>query len=458
MPLSAVLSRQEFVEWLGGSYIPRAASGLGDRYRSEGNIRLVWELDAGPPSVKNVPLISIQRLHLKDFFAFTSTYVSTFSPLSAFFRIVPDDILHEVLSSHEGKSGSRIPDEFIGITIAEAYAQTGGSVGIEKLSIQAGLATISSSVIAAIASGYQAPRLETVIECWSSARELLANEKARLSADAISPFWAALSRAIFDRSKSDFGYQPYGRAIEFVRQQLVQGFSVNAGAWRELTRDLPEELRALADERNVAREEQVRKIDTVSDLLIESSRVEPLIREIVAGFLIARLSGGSFEYLRFCDPFLEKLPRTVLWFGLFASLQRDSNIMSIGDCLGRRLAQKVFSFSGPFSPPVCDIGYFELEAFRIDHVHSPKFRTDNQNIILVELLPGVVARYRTSREASGHMPGAAKTDKALLNQLRATIGSAARLIDRLENREASLFPESQGSPRGNEKRGRSSKN
>lgn len=462
MPVSAVLDRKAFVEWLSGNSLLRASSGIANARLAPGSIMMVWESNSGPPSLRNVPLISVPKSQMRDFFAFTSTYVSTYAPFSAFFRVVPSELLSQILDVTVAQNEIRIPEEIVSVAIAEAYVQTGGNVSPDKLSIQAGLATVSSSVIAALSNGYTGrERLDTVLSNWALARDLLVYDQLKVTPDAVAPFWLPLLNAMDGVSRAvDIGeaHDSYGRAVSFVRRQLIEGFSVESSAWRELTRDFPEAVRSLGDERSIARERQVENIDFATALLLDAPRAQPLLREVVAGFLIARLSGGSLEYLRLCDPFLDRMPRAVLWFAFFASLQRNSNVMSFADCLGRRLARQLFAWSGPFSSPVCDIGFYELEAQALDKKQLGNFRKDQQNITLVELLPGVTARYRMSRETSKTVSeGGAVVDRNLLNHLRITLMSATRMLDRIADQQPNLFGDSAGGTRGGDKRVRSPK-
>ncbi|MFN3657129.1 MAG: hypothetical protein ACK4UO_07730 [Pseudolabrys sp.] len=460
MPVSAILDRKEFVEWLGGNSLLRSSAGIASSRLAPGHIMMVWESNSGPPSLRNLPLISVPKSQMRDFFAFTSTYISTYAPFSAFFRVVPSELLEQILDATVAQHEIRIPEEFVGIAIAEAYVQTGGNISLDKLSIQAGLATVSSSVIAAVSNGYVGQdRLETVLSNWALARDLLVYDQLKVSPDAVAPFWlpllnamAGLSRPIDTRETDS-----YGRAISFVRRQLTEGFSVESHAWRELTKDFPEAVRALGDERSLARERQVENIDFATTLLLDAPRAQPLLREVAAGFLIARLSGGSFEYLRLCDPFLDRMPRAALWFAFFAGLQRSSNVMFIADCLGRRLARQLFAWAGPFSSPVCDIGFYELEAQALDKRQLGNFRKEQQNVTLVELLPGVTARYRMSRETGKATESRAGFDRSLLNQLRVTLMSATRTLDRIADQQPNLFGDPASDSRTGDKRIRNPK-
>ena len=251
MPVSAVLNRVSFVEWLGGSHVPRASAGVSSaRHRAE-EIVFVWDAHSGPPSLKNVPVISVAKQEMRDFFAFTSTYVATYTPFSAFFRVVPDELLHQMLNRESAQK--QIPEELVGVAIAEAYIQTGGSIPIEKLSIQACLATVSSSIIAAVSNGYETSHLDMVLSSWALAREFLVLEQPKIGTDAVAPFWMTTISGIYGATTSNSTYDSYNRALAFIRQQIDQRFLIDPSSWRELTRDFPESVRALADEKFSAR-------------------------------------------------------------------------------------------------------------------------------------------------------------------------------------------------------------
>jgi hypothetical protein len=448
MAVFSILTREEFLRWLGGAMVPQARTYLHKdvQQTGAGEILLAWAEIPSKPSFSNPPIISLPRNRMPEFFAFTSTYVSNYKPFSAFFRVVSHDVLEDLIGDRRVNAHQiDVPEELVAVALAEAYLQVGGGRSLEDITVQAGLATVSSSVIAALVNGYARDHVEQIILTWASAREIYVQERPKFAADTSVAFWSPIMDALDVREKSSHHYGAYQKAISFVRSQLTKGFDADPGAWTDLSQNLPDAMRSWGGTRTSSREDQVRNIDSASSFLVDAPNIEPLIREIIAGFLVARVSGGSIEYLNLCDPFLEKLPRAVLWFGFFVGCWRNGNVLSAGDCLGRRLARQLFGSSGPFAAPVADIGVHELGTFR---GQPPRFRTEQQAVVSVELLPGVTARFRMRPEsADARDRDASATRLSILRQLRSTLVAALGQIDKVQGEEPGLFGNLENDPR-----------
>jgi hypothetical protein len=438
MPSFCVLSRERFLEWLAGSFVPRdARSRLSGVPRTgSGEVVLGWKDEPASCRLATAPVIIVPSRLMSEFLAFTSTYVTTFQPLSAFFRIISRELLEE-LYEDERERARDLPEEFVAIAIGEAYVQVGGSRSLKDISVQAGLATISSAIIAGIARGYKRQNIQNSISDWGASREILLSEQAKFPAEAVLGFWAPILDVLFEGRKQAANYGPYQSAVSFVRSQLVRGFDGDSTAWPEFARNLPDSIRVLGEQKNLSREDQVKIIDSVAERLIAADDIEQLLREIIAGYLVARISGGAIEYISLCNPFLARLPRAVLWFSFFVACWPKGNVLSAGDGLGRRVARNLFIWNGLFSPPTADIGVRELERQATERTLSRNIRTDQKAVVSVELLPGVVARYRTRHDVA-EQPRAPEIDTAIddrsLRDVRASLTSALRTIDTLQAR------------------------
>ena len=433
MPVSTILDRERFLQWIGGNLIVRATSGVPTgRKLGSGEVMLVWQNDADIPNANNAPLVVIDRSQMRDFFAFTSTYISTYSPFSAFFRVVSSDVIEGVIQTTINPHRQTLPEEFVAILVAEAYVQSGGTP-LEKTSVQACLATISFSILSAIARGYDRETLNYIMPAWSAARGLLTTEKLTLDADDINAFWAPVLDAIYGEGhRSGSGYGSYTRVVQFLRRQLAEGAG-HSDAGLELLEELRDPISDVGHKKALTREERVLAFSSTLASLANDKNVEPLVKEIIAGFMLARIGDGSLEYLQACQQFLPSMPRAALWYGFFVTCWRNNDVLTISECLGRRLSRHLFSWSGAFSSPVCDIGFNELHIRVQGPSRSVPYRTEHQAVTLIELLPGVTARFRTSRQNAvtsnyAHRIG----ERDALRQVRTSLQNAAKLLERVE--------------------------
>jgi hypothetical protein len=141
---------------------------------------------------------------------------------------------------------------------------------------------------------------------------------------------------------------------------------------------------------------------------------------------------GSFQYLPLCREFGNDLAGATLWFGLWASLQKTSDVLTIGNCAGRRAARDVFNVAKPFDIPRDDISFDELQVIGINPSDQPKFRSAQQAVLSVELVPGVSARFRwgkAQQKISESSPRAVED----LSELQLLLERAARMANRLSD-------------------------
>jgi hypothetical protein len=119
--------------------------------------------------------------------------------------------------------------------------------------------------------------------------------------------------------------------------------------------------------------------------------------------------------------------------GLFASLHPDSDVMIAGDCLGRRVVRHLFSPFYLFDAPHADLSLDELEVLTDDRRKEPKFRTEHQSSVAVEVYPGVSASYRLLRSGRGDVDRSDRTaDGEQLRELRYLLDRANSVIDRMD--------------------------
>jgi hypothetical protein len=445
MPVVSSLNREQFLAWLGGSFVPDSGRarliGPGHKLTDPDDVLLAWRDKPDRPRADNAPIIGVPERKLREFFAFTSTYVSTYVPFSAFFSVVPAEFFDDVLHSRDTELKYSLPYEIAGVLVSEAYLQLGeAGRSLEDIPVQASLATVSSSVIAALATGYDIERIGDVVEYWSRARRLLVDEPLKLPPEASLQFWYLVGRAFATSSHSSRNTGSLGSIVtQFINSQRRGGFGVDMGLWPELTKGLSE-IQIIGEVKDESREDQVRRLDAISKVLLSSDHVDVTLRELVAGFLIAKISGGSMEYLHLCDAFTAQLPRTPLWFGLFVGFWKDNNVLAVADCLGRRVVRQVLIPSNPFSVPLADIGLHELEARADTRRDRWKLRTDQQSVIVVELLPGVSGRFRFARDTRTESAerrqlaseAGRSEDKKRLQDIRNALAHAVHVLDEME--------------------------
>jgi hypothetical protein len=405
MTFVATLNREQFVGWLGRTFEPVVKKVHSEQLTDmggQGEIFLVWDTKPGRESINGArPLISVANSELRSFFAFVGTYVSTYQPFSAFFRVVPFELLSELVVEWP-KRENVLPNMFVGAVIAEARLQTGERARRpSNISIQSCLATMSGAAVAALAAGFDRLHLYSILERWLKTRQRLANGDLRVQSQRIAEFWNVVGQ-VYEKDGPLYRLSSVAESIRPIVRFLAEVMSSpddsDPETWLGLVQDLPgahEALRRMRD----SREDRVRAMDQVLPSVTAAEKVDLRIREAVLGYLASRIAGGSMSYLDLLDPIETKMPGALMWFGLFASIRADTDVMSAGECLGRRVSRHLEQTkSGIFIPPSADVSFDELQNILAEPKTELKLRTEHQNVISVELFPAVTSVFRLSRE------------------------------------------------------------
>lgn len=451
MTYSASLTREELLSWLGQSFAPNAQKGYAKQIGKLGSriVTLVWADEPLSTSIKgDRPLIAVPRADIREFYSFVGTYVSTFYPFSAFFRVVTAEQIADLLDEYRPQKSIKINSSYlVGPIIAEARVQSGDNVrSLSDLSIQACLATMSASAASILAAGLSRHDLEKGCERWFRTRELLKEDSLPLDFRSIVEFWNTIS-LIFEetpllRVAAD---ETLRKVIQFVTEVVSSPTDADPELWGPLTEGLSRSRFILGSMRD-SREERVRALDDVTREIATNESVDRRIREVVAGYLASRVAGGSFSYLQLLNPLENQLPLAPLWFGLFSAFRPDSDVMTVAECLGRRISRDIEQPAPLFSNPTADLSIDELEVLLSNGTSPPKLRTEHQSSIAVEIFPTINAVFRLPRESrKGSDPHIPAVPKQLIGELRYLTQRLMRTVEDLDDpRQQRLFSDDQG--------------
>lgn len=439
MAYGASIDREEFIRWLGGFAQPAVRKVTATTFAAirDDSLILLWADRPESTGLNHRRPIIVIPGDVREFFAFVTTYVSTFQPFSAFFRVVSGPIAASLLRLEERASyAPGLPLEFaVGPMLMEARSQLGRrSAELDDLTIQACLATASRPLAEAILSGLDREGLEKIFMNWSRARAILSDDQLRLPSQNIHEFWLLVSAALNPSDDLWTGSSQARLAIQFLREAASLPYGMVPEMWGYVTEGLPRSREAL-QRMDGSREDRVRALDS-SLVELAKGGESNFTREIVAGFLSSRVSGGSLRYAQLLDGHSESLPAAILWFAFFSAFHPDTDILTIGENLGRRVARRLTSKLGIFQEPTVDISVDELELFMMNSRADQRFRTEHANVLTVEVFPGIGAAFRTPREwRRSEQEAPAVSDNSVL-ELR-------YLIERMEVAVESILPKRQ---------------
>jgi hypothetical protein len=411
----------------------------------EGQIALAWLDDS---TDLRTPIIVVPSRELREFFAFAATYIGSYSPISAFFQIIPLEFFTNLPRDPHPLHESTLKP-FLGLCIAEAYTQLGGDGRrVSDITLQACHATQSSVGLSALHCNYSNDIVVQSLERWQAVRKLLRSESLRVPAARVADIW---NLAIGGASERPYPNSSAERELitTLVRAAFSEDFANNPAGWISAAPVVDRNLLSTLSFGGT-REERVSAFDRVV-AAVRGSGAEDLRKEALIGFAAAQVAEGSFAYLGLLDQVAKELPLAPLWFGLFAGAHPKSDVLTTGECLGRRLERRARLQSMTSALAGADVSFDEFGMVS-DEGRTRRLRTEQQTVLRVELFPGVIGLFRQQRD--GRPETEARVSPDLTKEIKATVARLMVLADALEGvpapspasrSEPTLFPETQSS-------------
>lgn len=388
----ASLGREELVDWLGNqNELPTeqlTAKFL--KNTAPDRVLIVWDSDGRPNAT---PIIAVHQDGMRDFFAFVSTYISEFKPFSAYFTVVPVENLERVVSSKSLDAASKWNfSKLVAVAFAEAYVQSRGKVSsLNDLTVQGVQATLSASLMSAIWKGFEPDELAQISKRWVESRRLISGGELAIPPNTVLEVWEDIGVGVW--AKPGIKSRHPRKKIASYVGEFFNG-SQSFDEWF-----LPIAKEALGTEEAVvtlkgAREERVKALPDILDMLFRGSNADRSFLEFVAGGLLSMVGNGSMSQLQLTERLARELPKSVLWFGVMSAFQSRTDALTASNCLGRRVLRDLLRDVDAFSPPHYDISLDELSVLGEKALLSDVVRTDHSGTIDVGLLGSVQAPFR----------------------------------------------------------------
>ncbi len=383
------LTRQEFLGWVAdpqGADFARGGYKIGRGSRRE--VTLVW-----PDDDQNMdPVVVVSPADLREFLAFTSTYVGTHSPFTAFYRVIPDEFL-ERWPKQLSDVRPAIARALLGAVICDAAVQTGAAnPRASDINLQACLAAPSYVISAATLAGYDIDMALVALDRWYKVRSEIAAGSTKVAQNRLTEFWSSILGTLLSERQT---YRPRvsGDGANLL-SIAMEGSQPDELEFFPLLRRLPG-TSGLVEALRGTREQRVQALDRLWSAL----RVSPVPvdqKELIIGYVTSQVAEGSLNYLTLACRLAAELPLSVLWFGIFSGLNRGTDVFNAGECLGRRLFRKLRPRGKTLPPISADVGFEEFLLLSQEG-RMASLRTEQQSALDVELIPGVQGRYRMAR-------------------------------------------------------------
>lgn len=393
----AQLSRDEFLSWMGGDHRMAIGHKAPSKTSSqEGMVLLVW--DKSEVGDGGRPLIAIPTEDMRDFFAFVGTYMTTFRPYSAFFRVVPIEMISAIEERQLPVNDvlQRVARVAAGSAFSEVYLRAGGRVVGNRTQLPAIAATLSATFGQAIVAGYPTRVLDRLAKQWSAIHRGTNNSiLEQADADQIALIWRLISDAARDGMSDSLA--ALGRSQHTISRFLAEALR-GRGFNNALLLSLASSMSTTVDPAQILTSSREERIRAFNDFVarLDPTSVDPLPGQFLAGLLLAISGNGSFDLLRSGVELLSRSPTSIVWFGVCAALFEESNVLTTANCAGRRLARDLQRPHGLFDSPSADLNSYEYFMLKrdmdaLDQVNS--HRADGLEIELLGNITTSISRY-----------------------------------------------------------------
>lgn len=413
MALYASIDRRRLLDWLAGEslgsdlrQIDLSGSGsnlfaVGNALSPKSEMLLLWadEERANDRTVR--PVIVTKDENVDDLLAWSSTFIATYSPFTAFFRVLSISDLErfEVFTRPQEWMDSRLRDDLAGVALAEAVIQTGfRSSGIKGINLQACEMTFSFAALKGINSGLHPAQLFDLADAWDRVRSASSQRPLALSAERALSFWLLATEALLSdgHRRSDSGWM--FALSEFIRQvQASEERDPDLVQWSGEPA-IKKILDRFTEALHLPRERQIKVLDSATKELLTLDQPLPLT-EAVFGYMVSRLGDGSFDYLTLPAEYKDQLQASALWVAFFSMFREGFDGLTANYSLGRHVAKKARTSSNIFDTVSADISAREVQTI------SGKRRSGITNLvnplIQVELLPCLTVPFPNPLKANG---------------------------------------------------------
>ncbi|WP_035967718.1 hypothetical protein [Bradyrhizobium sp. YR681] len=380
------------------------------------------------------PIVCVAERDLQEFFAFVSTYSTTVRPFTAYFRVMPLELI-DILDNADRERGNemQIARMVAGAGIADVWMAAARQAERPSNVLPLLQSSLSLALGQTVLAGYSEAAFHWVLQEWMTTRASRGDLATDRNVGGISVAWRlvniATTRLLPRRSLQEYG----GPIASFIRE-AVEARAIRPEMLRSLSEIAGPEL-DLEKMLAASREERINRFNAaLADL---KRRGEADLRsQFLAGLMLAMAGNGSFEMIRSAREFDGWLDGAATWFGICASLFDESNVLTYANAAGRRIVRDLLRQDDPFDVPRADIASTELRFVGGSSADLGQLGAYAPNSIEVEILPNVVTRLLSNQgDESGGSAEQRETLLRTLDELSYLASRARRMLLDRDGRE-----------------------
>ncbi len=447
-----VANREDLLDLLAGKLhnadAVRETNRLPEKPMRPEELCLIW-----PSNPRNrVPLptlIMVPDGGLRDFLAWTTTFIGGYRPFTAYCRVLERGTAHEFERNISPVLGE-LENACAAIIIAETLTQLGEQTQPNELSIGTCKGSYSYSMSRLLALHVSQKQMDSVSAKWALCRKLTEQSDHKMDFESIKRIWKILW--ILSGSSDDLFPVSSDKDADILEActQLRIGGSIRANTWRKLTYGHKELIDIIVSMEGIKEQAVVSLEQNLANL--DHYIYDPFLQSFICGYLFSLLSSGSLNHIGLIRTFLGKYPGAMLWYGVCSGLSPRSEILGLFQGLGRRLLRDLLFEDSYLTPPRSDISLDELEVFFKGDVSFDDFKKDSPNKLNVEIAPFISMTVKWPSKKIE--PSRTSLPQERASVLLQDLGNAIRRIDEIHRKlisASNIGTERQPSKHGKDK-------
>ena len=318
----------------------------------------------------------------REFIAWATTYLKHMRPFTAFVRVVD---IEEYIMLERIKNinvSSREINILVGLIIGELLTlQKMGRV--KHLNSMAAESTLSYAFAKLFMHNLPFKTTDLITQ-YETTRNLAGVQTLSSKNIQIQLIWSYLQPIIEgDKSilfsRSDLSYQP----IDDILDNLKNGF--------EISKPMIENVLAHSIGLNYIKDNMEVRVTNFENIcsMISEIKISERSASFIIGYLANQISPGTLKHQMLLEPYFKRFPNIFVWYGVFAGLTLQSDVMSFSNGLGWQISKQLDRKINLFEYPESDICFNEYEMLLKTSKPDISFNTQSASNIVVELVPGI---------------------------------------------------------------------
>ena len=370
----------------------RPISEMSEARVREGRVRLLW---GEARELRELPVgIMVPHQEMEEFFAWTNTYLPSWSPITAFFRVV----------SHASELGTGVEQvqpmgvlyqpAALALTIGEAVVQSGARYDVERLPYSGCIATFSFVAARGMRRGIA---VEDLAMRWDVCRRATGQDSLTVRiGDLVGP-WQVLEDVSRRMGGKDLTVSSKGsrRALGDALSDIVKYGEVGDRAWRAVTRGFPE-VRDTLVHMTDTQEARILAFERMLKEAVSGRRTRSLEASFSIGYVASLIAPGSLKHASMLMTYLDRFPTAVMWLALFASVYKKSHLRMTK--LAHLVWKAISEDEDLLGRPKCDIALAEFGILKDAGYVGENLQGSTRGRLVVELAPGISTTVRWPRQ------------------------------------------------------------